>query len=71
MYLSNAVEKFCKETGFNYSGVWHKWASYGFDKDGILNLEEYLPDLFNAHNRYYTPRRVHFAHVSAERVFHF
>lgn len=43
VYLSNAVEKFCKETGFNYSGVWHKWASYGFDKDGILNLEEYYP----------------------------
>ena len=44
VYLSNAVEKFCKETGFNYSGVWHKWASYGFDKDGILNLEEYYPN---------------------------
>ena len=44
VYLSNAVEKFCKETGFYYSGVWHKWASYGFDKDGILNLEEYYPN---------------------------
>lgn len=44
VYLSNAVEKFCKETGFNYSGVWHKWASYGFDKDGILTLDEYYPN---------------------------
>ncbi len=43
VYLSNAVEKFCKETGFNYLGIWHKWASYGFDKDGILKLEEYYP----------------------------
>ena len=44
VYLSNAVEKFCKETGFTYSGVWHKWASYGFDKDGILTLDEYYPN---------------------------
>ncbi len=41
VYLSNAVEKFCKETDFNYSGVWYKWASYGFDKDGILTIDEY------------------------------
>lgn len=44
VYLSNAVEKFCKETGFAYSGVWHKWASYGFDNNGILTLEEYYPN---------------------------
>lgn len=43
-YLSNAVEKFCKETGFAYIGVWHKWASYGFDSDGILTLDEYYPN---------------------------
>lgn len=24
IYLSNAVEKYCKETGFNYSGKWTK-----------------------------------------------
>lgn len=29
------------------------------------------PDLFNAHKSYYTLRRVHFVHDSAERVFHF
>lgn len=44
VYLSNAVEKFCKETGFDHSGVWHKWASYGFDSDGILTLDEYYPN---------------------------
>ena len=43
VYLSNAVEKFCRETGFAHSGKWHKWASYGFDKDGILQLDEYYP----------------------------
>ena len=44
VYLSNAVEKFCKETGFAYSGIWHKWASYGFDSNGILTLDEYYPN---------------------------
>lgn len=41
VYLSNAVEKFCVENGFEHSGAWQKWASYGFDKDGILRVEEY------------------------------
>jgi hypothetical protein len=44
VYLSNAVEKYCKETGFPYDGIWQKWASYGFDKDGIQRIEEYYPD---------------------------
>ena len=43
-YLSNAVEKFCKETGFIYNGKWHKWASYGFEPDGTLRLDEYYPN---------------------------
>lgn len=43
VYLSNAVEKFCRETGFVHTGKWHKWASYGFDADGILQLDEYYP----------------------------
>ena len=43
VYLSNAVEKYCKETGFDYDGVWQKWASYGF-KDGIQTIDEYYPD---------------------------
>lgn len=44
VYLSNAVEKFCKETGFYHNGKWHKWASYGFDTDGILRIDEYYPN---------------------------
>ena len=44
VYLSNAVEKYCKEIGFNHSGKYHKWGSYGFTKDGILELQEYWPD---------------------------
>ena len=43
VYLSNAVEKYCKETGFDYDGVWQKWASYGF-RDGIQTIDEYYPD---------------------------
>jgi len=43
VYLSNAVEKYCKETGFKCDGKYYKWASYGFDSDGILRLEEYYP----------------------------
>ena len=44
VYLSNAVEKYCKETGFEYSGTWSKWGPYGFEKDGRQRLEEYYPD---------------------------
>lgn len=43
VYLSNAVEKYCKETGFEYSGKWTKWGPYGFTKDGIQRIEEYYP----------------------------
>lgn len=41
VYLSNAVEKTCKEDGFAHTGKWQKWASYGFTKDGLLRFEEY------------------------------
>jgi len=44
VYLSNAVEKLCRETAFPHEGAWTKWGPYGFDKDGILRLEEYYPD---------------------------
>lgn len=43
VYLSNAVEKFCRETGFPHSGPWTKWGPYGF-RDGVLLLEEYYPN---------------------------
>ena len=41
VYLSNAVEKTCREDGFVHTGKWQKWASYGFTKDGRLRFEEY------------------------------
>ena len=44
VYLSNAVEKYCRETGFAYSGPWNKWAAYGFNRDGLLQVEEYYPN---------------------------
>ncbi|MDO4962594.1 MAG: hypothetical protein Q4E75_00615 [bacterium] len=44
VYLSNAVEKFCKENNFKWDEGWNKWASYGFDKDGIERIEEYYPN---------------------------
>ena len=44
VYLSNAVEKYCRETGFAYHGPWHKWGPYGFGPDGRQRLEEYYPD---------------------------
>lgn len=25
VYLSNAIERYCKETGFSYDGRWEKW----------------------------------------------
>ena len=43
IYLSNAVEKCCKETGFEYSGKWTKWGPYGFNEDGTQRIEEYYP----------------------------
>ena len=44
VYLSNAIEKYCRETGFAHDGVWQKWGPYGFGSDGRLCLEEYYPD---------------------------
>ncbi len=44
VYLSNAVEKFCKENGFRHQGIWKKWASYGFTPSGQLHIEEYYPN---------------------------
>ena len=44
VYLSNAIEKYCRDTGFSYDGQWQKWGPYGFEKDGRLRLEEYYPN---------------------------
>jgi len=44
VYLSNAVEKHCREVGFEHNKPYKKWGSYGFTKEGILRLEEYYPN---------------------------
>lgn len=44
VYLSNAVEKYCRETGFLFEGNCQKWGAYGFDQDGRQQLEEYYPN---------------------------
>ena len=45
VYLSNAIEKYCRKTGFAYDGPWQKWGPYGFEKDGRLRIEEYYPGM--------------------------
>lgn len=44
VYLCNAIERYCRETGFQHTGQWQKWGPYGFGPDGRLRLEEYYPD---------------------------
>lgn len=44
VYLSNAIEKYCRETGFPHEVIWQKWAAYGFDPDGRQRIEEYYPN---------------------------
>ena len=44
VYLSNAIEKYCRETGFAYDGVWQKWGPYGFGQDGRQCVQEYYPN---------------------------
>ncbi len=43
-YLCNAIQKYCRETGFLWDGPWTNWGPYGFSADGTLRLEEYYPD---------------------------
>lgn len=44
VYLSNAIEKHCRENGFAHDSVYTKWGPYGFNRDGILVLDEYYPN---------------------------
>ena len=44
VYLSNAVEKHCRENGFAHDGIYTKWGPYGFNSEGILILDEYYPN---------------------------
>lgn len=43
VYLCNAIEKHCQEIGFDYRGIYKKWGSYGFNCEGLLQLDEYYP----------------------------
>lgn len=43
VYLSNPVEKFCREAGIEQP-AYYKFASYGFTKEGVLHLDEYWPN---------------------------
>ena len=52
VYLSNTAEKVCKKEHFAFDGPRHKWASYGFGKDGRLRFGEYYPNaLENTYKR--------------------
>jgi len=44
VYLSNAVEKYIKEKYNRPLKQYKKWAAYGFNKDGVIRLEEYYPN---------------------------
>ena len=44
VYLSNDIKRVCDETNFKYDGIYNTWASYGFTKDGILEIQEYYPN---------------------------
>ena len=46
VYLSNSIEKYCRETGFVFNGICQKWGPYGFNQDGTQRLEEYYPNAF-------------------------
>lgn len=48
VYLSNAVERFCRERGIDPQGPYSKWGSYGFGPDGRLCLDEYWPNATEA-----------------------
>lgn len=44
VYLSNAVELHAKRAGIVCQNPIKKWASYGFTKEGVLQLDEYYPN---------------------------
>lgn len=44
VYLSNAVEKHCRENGFAHDRVYTKWGPYGFNSECVLVLDEYYPN---------------------------
>ena len=46
IYCSNPIEKYCKETNFDFNEKCPWFAPYGFDGNGTFCYEEYCPNLF-------------------------
>ncbi len=44
VYLSNPVEKYCKEIGFEPSDRYYRFMSYRFTEDNLLEILEYWPN---------------------------
>ena len=44
VYLSNPVEKYCKELGFESSDRYYRFMSYRFTENNILEILEYWPN---------------------------
>lgn len=44
VYLSNSIEKLCKETNFEHTNPYTKWGPYSFNNEGKFVLEEYYPN---------------------------
>ena len=44
VYLSNPVEKYCKEIGFESSDRYYRFMSYRFMKNNMLEVLEYWPN---------------------------
>ncbi|MBR2408716.1 MAG: hypothetical protein IKB07_07130 [Lachnospiraceae bacterium] len=44
VYLSNPVEKYCKEIGLESSDRYYRFMSYRFTEDNILEVLEYWPN---------------------------
>ncbi len=44
VYLSNPVERYCREIGFEPSDRYYRFMSYLFTKDNVLEILEYWPN---------------------------
>lgn len=44
VYLSNAIQKYCNEKGFDWDEKWSKWGPFGFKPKGMIELQEYYPN---------------------------
>ena len=44
VYLSNPVERYCREIGFEPSDRYYRFMSYRFTEDNVLEILEYWPN---------------------------